>query len=325
MNKILRIVTPLSGALFLLLLGLSVRTMANNSLFHNDSGEQVEKSNHYAFFLPTSDFSFFKNIRSGAIEAAGQMDCAITFYYINSNTLSLSMAPYTGVDGVAVYLYKEDPAIMKSLLAIADANIPIVQIENDVLNSPQSFFIGTNSFDSGKAIGRLIMRIKKTRLDVAIVYSEKNPGLMSDRALLEMGIHETVEYRNLILTARDTSLNPLDVEKITYELTQQNPPVDLIILTDPNDTLVTVQAIIDMNLVGIVQIIGFGDNQEIKNYIKKGIILGSIVRHPFEIGQNAVLALNEINTSGYTSAFVDTGISVITDDSDNLLPQGNMK
>jgi ribose transport system substrate-binding protein len=40
-------------------------------------------------------------------------------------------------------------------------------------------------------------------------------------------------------------------------------------------------------------------------------VLGSVVRDPYHIGFNAVLALSEIKKSGNTSAFVDTGISVL--------------
>ncbi len=67
-----------------------------------------------------------------------------------------------------------------------------------------------------------------------------------------------------------------------------------------------------MNMVGKVQLIGFGDNEVIKEYIDKGIILGTIVRNPYRIGYSAVMALQEICSIGYTSAYVDTGISIIT-------------
>jgi ribose transport system substrate-binding protein len=66
-----------------------------------------------------------------------------------------------------------------------------------------------------------------------------------------------------------------------------------------------------MNLVGSVQIIGFGNDPVINAYINKGVVLGSIVRDAYNIGFNAVVALTEIKKSGNTSAYVDTGISII--------------
>ena len=221
------------------------------------------------------------------------------------------MARYSGIDGVAVYPYRKDDALLASLIKIYDADIPIVQIEYQALNRPKSVFIGTNSFDFGKAIGRLALQSGSESLRVALVYSEKNPGLMADGNLLEMGMKSIMEKRLSVLRSARTSLNPLDAERLTNELIRSDERHDLIVYTDTNDTLVAVQAIIDMNLVGTVQIIGFGDDPAIAGYINKGVVLGSIVRDPYGIGFNAVLALAKIKSSGHTSAYVDTAISVI--------------
>jgi hypothetical protein len=40
---------------------------------------------------------------------------------------------------------------------------------------------------------------------------------------------------------------------VIYELLQEAPGIDLIVLTDIKDTLVTIQAIIDQNLVGRIR------------------------------------------------------------------------
>ncbi len=288
--------------------------------------ETAESANtrYYSIFLPGSDSSFFKQVKDGARDTANRIKCSISFHSIDSDPLSFEMASYSGVDGVAVYLYKDDDVLVNSLLKIAEAEIPIVQIENEVLNTQQSFFIGTNSFDSGKSIGRLAQSINEWNMNIALIYSDKNPGLISDSSLVELGIKSMLGNRIKKIISDKTSLNPLDADRLAYELMKLPFDLDLIVLTDPNDTLVTVRALIDMNLVGSVQIIGFGDNEAIREYIKKGIILGSIVRNPYQIGVNAVLALDEINKSGYTSAFVDTGVTIIDKNSDFSEPvEGN--
>ncbi|MDP3130165.1 MAG: substrate-binding domain-containing protein, partial [Bacillota bacterium] len=165
--------------------------------------------------------------------------------------------------------------------------------------------------DFGKAIGRLALKSGLERFRIALVYSDKNPGLMADGDLLEMGMKSILEKRLSVLHSARTSSNPLDAEKLTNELIKSDDGFDLIVYTDTSDTLVAVQAIIDMNLVGSVQIIGFGDDPAIANYVSKGVVLGSIVRDPYGIGFNAVIALAKIKSSGNTSAYVDTAISVI--------------
>jgi ribose transport system substrate-binding protein len=310
-NKFLKFLTPLFALSFLVLLILNVKLMLSGPFFSGGKVAEATRSSHFAFFLPEADYSFFKDLKKGAIDAAQVMDCSISFHPIDMDPLSLEMARYTGIDGLAVYPYQKDDKLLSSLTKIYDLGIPIVQIENQVLNKPKSVFIGTNSFDFGKAIGRLTLLSENKNLNIALVYSDKNPGLMADESLLEMGIKSILGKRISVLRSFRTSQNPLDAEKLAYKLIQSKDSFNLFVFTDTNDTLVAVQAIIDMNLVGSAQIIGFGNDSAIKGYIDKGVILGSIVRDPYHIGFNAVLALAEIKKSGYTSAYVDTGISIL--------------
>jgi len=310
-NRLLKFLTPFFAVAFVALLTLNVVYMASNPFVSRGKNGKQTRSSHFAFFLPEADYSFFKELRNGAIDAAQLMDCSITFHPIDMDPLSLEIARYTGIDGLAVYPYQKDDALLSSLGKIYDAGIPVVQIENRMLNRPEAVFIGTNSFDFGKAIGRLTLPYEERNLRIAIVYSDKNPGPMAEGSLLEMGIKSILGMRVSSLRSFKTSQNPLDAERLAYDLLKGKEGFNLIVFTDANDTLVAVQAIIDMNLVGAVQVIGFGDDPVIKGYVEKGIILGSVVRDPYHIGFNAVMALAEIKRSGNTSAFVDTGISTL--------------
>ena len=311
MGKIFKLLPLLFGAIFILLLILSFRLMLSASSVTSGDAEDL-RAFHYAFYLPESDSSFFKQLKNGALDATDALDCAVSFHLMDEDNSSFEFATYSGVDGLAVYLYREDEEILKTLSMIADSGTPIVQIERSVDLDDNTFFIGTNSFETGKAMGTLASRLEEDALNLALIYSEKNPGLLYAENLIEMGLKSVLDDRAASMKTYTTSLNPLDAEKYTYDLLRNNPETDLILLTDPNDTLVTVQAIIDMNLVGRISIIGFGENEEIQEYIEKKIIMGTIVRNPYRIGYSTVMALVEISTNGYTSAYVDTGINVIT-------------
>lgn len=278
----------------------------------NGSLAAEEMKFHYAFFLPAEDNSFFSRLREGAIDAASSRDCAISFHPIDSDPLSFEMARYSGFDGFGLYLYEKDKSKLQYLSEILGVGIPVVQIENEVIQGSGSFFIGTNNFDVGKGIGQLALNTGIDRLNMVLVYSKKNPGVMSDRNLVEMGLKSVLGDKLSGLSTEETSLNPLDTGMLAYDLLKKKPSIDIIVLTDPNDTLMTVQAIIDMNLVGMVQIIGFGEHETIKSYIEKDMILGSIVRNPYRIGFSTVMALKEISLNGYTSAYVDTGITILS-------------
>jgi len=324
-NKLLKFLTPLFALIFLVLLILNVTYMLSNPFVVDSKPAEKTRSNHFAFFLPESDYSFFEELKKGAIHAAQLMDCSISFHPIDKDPLSLEMARYTGIDGLAVYPYQKDDKLLTSMIQIYDSGIPMVQMENQLLIKPKSFFIGTNSFDFGKAIGRLTLQAEINYPRIALVYSARNPGLMAYGSLLEMGMKSILGKRISVLRTYQTSQNHLDAEKLVYELIKSKDNYTLIVFTDTNDTLVAVQTIIDLNLVGSVQIIGFGNDSVINSYITKGVVLGSIVRDSYNIGFNAVLALTEIKKSGYTSAYVDTGISIIDRESNPNQINGGVK
>jgi ribose transport system substrate-binding protein len=88
----------------------------------------------------------------------------------------------------------------------------------------------------------------------------------------------------------------------------------VVVFTDPADTVAGTQAIIDLGLIGQVQIIGYGENDSIKNYIDKRIITGSLVVNTERIGYESIRALYELDTVGYTSNSVDIGIRILSRD-----------
>jgi len=310
-NKLFNYLPAIAGAALIIFLILSLSTVILNPFFSlENQSPGDERTWHYAFFLPESDSAFFTKIKEGALSAAETMDCSISFHDIDPQ--NLETASFLGVDGIGIYPYEKNEQIISNLLKIAEAGIPVIQIENEILRDESTFYIGTNNFESGKAIGKMAGKIDFETLYLNLIYSDKNPGVYADRNLIEMGLLSALEGRDIVLHTEKTSLNPLDAERLTYRLMRQGEPVDLIILTDPADTLVTVQAIIDMNKVGQLQVIGFGDDSRIMEYIDKKLVLGTIFRNPVRIGFNAVMTLNELNTMGYTSAYVDTGINVIS-------------
>ncbi|HOV62576.1 MAG TPA: substrate-binding domain-containing protein [Spirochaetia bacterium] len=312
MNKFLKILTLSTGIVFLALLINVIRMLFIAELPRENNQPTSERAFHYAFFMPPIDHTFLDEFKAGAIEASEAMNCAITFHPITDDLLSFEMASYTGINGIAAFIYEKNDKVVSILNHLSNAGIPVIQIENEIAVDPNTFFIGTNSYESGKGIGRIALESEKNSLNIVLIYSEKNPGLLAEASLLEMGMNSILGDRLNNLYISKTNLNPIDAEQVVYELLQKSPAIDLIVLTDIKDTLVTIQAIIDLNLVGKIKIIGFDENDTIREYIDKGIVLGSIVRHPYRIGYSAVMALKEISTIGYTSAYVDTGINILT-------------
>jgi ribose transport system substrate-binding protein len=150
-----------------------------------------------------------------------------------------------------------------------------------------------------------------------MVYSDKAPGIYAERELVEMGIVAALgDSLGSSVMSFKTNLNPLDAEALLYRLFRdqpgEGPGINTIVFTDSSDTIAAAQTLVDMNLVGRVQVIGFGADPGVLENIRKGIVACSVVINSERIGYEAVRSLTALRTTGYTSTTIDTGIEIIT-------------
>ncbi|QQO11021.1 sugar ABC transporter substrate-binding protein [Breznakiella homolactica] len=267
---------------------------------------------HFALYLPDNRNSFFNEIIAGAERAAAELNAVITIHSIDPAKNELEMAPYTGADGFIVCPYLEDSLARRQLDRISGRNSPLVIINHTVPNDQPWPFIGTNNFDVGRRMGFLAENKNDDPIHLAVVYSDKSPGIFGERELVEMGITAAIggSLASPIMGLK-TNINPMDAEALLYRLFRDEPRINTIIFTDANDTIAAAQTLVDMNLVGKVRITGFGDDEVILEYIRKGIIAGTVVTNPDRIGYEAVRSLASLRSTGYTSASIDTGVRVV--------------
>ncbi|GHU13088.1 hypothetical protein FACS1894161_2660 [Spirochaetia bacterium] len=287
-------------------------------------GEEETRAYHFSLYLPENRNSFFAGIIEGAERAALEMNAAISIHSIDPAKNELEMAAYTGVDGVIVCPYLDDVLARRQLEKLGA--IPVVLINHNIPNDQPWTFIGTNNFDMGRRIGQISRRLwpggEPFRL--AVVYSDKAPGIYAERELVEMGITAALAEERRFggeitpIMSFKTNLNPLDAEALLYRLFRgptaagRNLAINTLVFTDSADTVAAAQTLVDMNLVGQVQVIGFGADPGVMENIQKGIVACSVAINSELIGYEAVRSLTALRTTGYTSTSIDAGIEIIT-------------
>jgi ribose transport system substrate-binding protein len=284
---------------------------------------------HFALYLPepapglldgetplNTRNPFFAGILTGAEQAAAEFDVAFSVHSIDPAKNELEMASYTGIDGAVVCPYLDDALARRQLDRLRAMKIPTVIINHNIPHDQPWPFIGTNNFDVGRRLGLAAGSISEGPIRLAIVYSDKAPGIYGERELVEMGITAALGERLAApITGFKTNLNPLDAEALLLQLFRDGVFYDeafnTIIFTDSNDTIAAAQTLIDMNLVGRIQLIGFGSESGVQENIRKGIISCSLAINPERIGYEALRSLASLRITGYTSTSIDTGIEII--------------
>ncbi|MDR1636996.1 MAG: substrate-binding domain-containing protein [Treponema sp.] len=287
-------------------------SLVRDLYLRSSPGSAAPINYHFSLYLPDNRNSFFAGIVEGAERAAGELNVAISLHSIDPAKNELEMAPYTAVDGVIVCPYLEDALARRQLDRLGQKQIPVVIINHNIPNDQPWPFIGTNNFDVGRRIGMLSGSTGGAPIRLAMVYSDKAPGIYGERELVEMGIAAALGGRLAApIMGFRTNLNPLDAEELLYRLFRSNPDINTIVFTDSNDTIAAAQTLVDMNLVGRVQVIGFGADPGIEENIRKGVIASSIVINGERIGYEAVRSLTALRRTGYTAASIDTGVTII--------------
>jgi len=302
-----------SGILALFSLCISV-SLVRNLLQKVPSNEtQNIPIHHFSLYIPNARNAYFSEIVTGARRAAVACNAALSVHTLDQAGTGLSMAEWIGADGIAVCPDIDDAITKDKLEQLRKKTIPVVLVNHNIQASQPWPFIGTNNYDFGKKIGLFIRTWRNTGIHLAVIYSDKNPSMYAERELVEMGIRVAVNDKNLTSTSGyRTDISLRAAEQVVYRLIRSQDDINTIIFTDANDTLAGTQALIDLNLVGRVQIVGFGSDPAILDYISKGVISGTLVVNPQNIGYQAIISLTELCKSGYTSNSVDTGITLVT-------------
>jgi len=283
---------------------------------------------HFSLYIPDNRNSFFDGIIKGAEIAAAELDSAVSVHSIDPQKNELDNAAFTGVDGVIVCPYLDDSLARRQLDKLRSSQMPVVLINHNLPSDQPWPFIGINNFEMGRRIGYFLLD-SPGEIGLAVVYSDKAPGIFAERELVEMGISASLGGRlsGSIMRFR-TNLNPLDAEALLaaifrspgIRIGDSDPGgpgralINTIVFTDSNDTTAAAQTLVDLNLVGQIRIIGFGGDSGVVENLRKGIINASVVINSERIGYEAVHSLAALRTTGFTSASIDIGLDIITED-----------
>lgn len=267
----------------------------------------------FTLYVPSSRNGYFAEVISGARHAAADLGAVLSVHSIDESPLVVRFGAWTGSDGIAVCSDPGDPGMAAQLERLRRDKMHVVLVNHNVRSEQPWPFIGTNLFDYGKKIAVLLTSKTQGPIRLVMVYSAKNPALYAERELVEMGIHAGSEGRITLVASRTmTDRNPRQAEQIVHQLVKGDQSPTALVFTDSDDTVAGTQALIDLNAVGRIGIVGFGAEPSILASVKKGILWGTVAVNPDRMGYQAVRALVDLSSSGFTSAVVDTGIDVIT-------------
>jgi ribose transport system substrate-binding protein len=202
------------------------------------------------------------------------------------------------VKGIAVSV--NDPDNQRDFLDRIADRIPLITQDNDAPGSKRLCYIGTNNYEAGRDVGKLVKEIMPQGGTLAIFVGKPDPLNAKQRrqgVLDELADQKDArgpmygKYKLL-----DTYYDQVDLKKAKDNAAdaltklQDEPNVCLIGLWQYNPPTI-LSAVKDAGKVGKVHIVAFDEHENTLLGIKDGSIYATVVQQPYKFGYESVKLL----------------------------------
>lgn len=273
---------------------------------------------HIVMIVESTDEPFWQSVRRGAEEAARDLKVAIECngprkYDSEEEIKYFDIAIASRVDGIITHVTDPEritPYIDKAV----DMGIPVIALNDDAQFSKRQSFVGVNNYNLGVEWGRLIVDASGGEGVVAMISPDNKGDESTYQDMILSGLKESIKnYPDIQLrriVVKDSEI--FSAEEAIRQLIINENEVTMLLCMNATDTIRAANAVVDLNKVSKVNIVGYHDNSEILNYVKTGVIFGTIAGDAHGMGYKSVEAIVELKESNRVSEYITSKLNVIT-------------
>ncbi|MBN2852959.1 MAG: substrate-binding domain-containing protein [Clostridia bacterium] len=319
---------------FVILVLISIVAIVASIYFYNAVNQKFQSDvpnfggdpkYHFSLILTDTDSTYISQIKKGVYDAAAKYNVAIEFHESDFSKDGLLNSDYINIarlaklDGVIVNSSNNEGANLITSIneAIASGMVVSVTGYKDIQSS-RNVYVGTSQFSYGQKAAELVYEAGNgpNLIYPAIIFpSSYQDETDNNTNLFELGFKSMAKsfserFQDFLYEKTNSKL--LGAEDITLNILKENPEVNVIFCMNAKDTIAAAQAVVDRYRVGSVFIVGTDVNDEILDYIDKGIIYGVIDRNGYLIGQSSIEALINQIEGTMQSSYKDIDIKQVT-------------
>lgn len=292
-------------------------------MFNIDSkSEDVEPKDvpdyHLQIIIQDTDEYFWTLFKEGAKAAEEEFGVYVEFVPVSHRNVDdlrkvVEMGTIAGVDGIAL-----QAADSKQTIDIIEEakkqGVDIITYENGNYIIPETPMVGSNSYNIGSSAGDMAVTATNGQGKVVVIINDGgNESDISYKNLIIQGIIDSFSRYSTINVSEIYTLNKdmFEVEKYVSTIISSSEKVDLILCLDEKSTPGIAQVLVDNNMVGDIQLIGYGVMPQTLDYIKRGVIYGTVFPNSYDIGYYTVKQLTESIKGKQISDSISTELHTI--------------
>ena len=285
------------------------------------SGDKKESEDHaydrYYAFIAGDDSDFWHEVYDGAkvygekdnvyVENFGS-DLAVNY----SEAQRIEIAIASGVDGIIAEGGPKS-SVKKALKKADEAGIPVVLLGEDMRDVPRISFVGVGQYDLGEMYGIqatvLSKKLLNKRDSINITVLSSSKKLSEGEKLIISAIRKVILsdedlYGRVTIDSYPIGDDGLfSSQETVYDFLMEKDVPDVIIALSEEHTVSVYQAVVDLNLAGVCNIIGSHDSETIKNAIQNEVIFSTVATDTTQFGEYAIMAMEEHFLSGNVSEY----------------------
>lgn len=211
-------------------------------------------------------------------------------------------------DGIMTYCAIETvaPLIEKG----EELGIPFIAIDGDAPDTPRIAYVGTDAYNAGYKTGEIMLDTMGKSGKVAILCG----SISAEKEMTEIeAFKEAIADSDIEVIALEETNADLATGVVKMQaLVQTYPDMTGVLCTSAYDVQAAAKVKEEMGLDDLV-LVGYDDQEETLNYIRKGTINAIVVQDPWQMGYQSVKLMKEYLEKGTLESDVfDTGTIVVT-------------
>lgn len=262
---------------------------------------KADNKHRFTWINPVSGEEYWKKAETGMQEAAEKYDVDIETIDIeqldsDKYIYALREAVAAKTEGILAVGWRYDD-IEPEIKKIVDAGIPVIYIDTDIEDSSRLCFIGSDNYEAGRLAGEEIVRVTGGQGCVGILRLTSVENQEKRLRGIEDVLKDYPEIQLVNVNDEFTetdSLNKNVSMKRIQDMLEKYPDITAIVGTNAYETVAAGTVVEAMECSDKIRIVGFDDNEETMDYIKKHVIDATIVQQPEKMGYNGVKLLAEI-------------------------------
>ncbi|MHB9145949.1 MAG: sugar-binding protein [Symbiobacteriia bacterium] len=270
---------------------------------------------HFVLIAEEYGNPYWELVYQGALAEAQRQGITLEFTGperagIQEHLRVLDRAIASGVDGILTQGLSE--AEFKPLIDKAVSHgIPVITVDTDAPGSQRFCYVGTDNYASGLVAGHEVIRATLGHARVGIITGSFQSANEVQRV---EGFRDAVRAAPgvQVVAVESSDISRLIAAEKAGQILTQHPEVTVLFGTSSLDAMAAAQVVLERGLRGKILIVGYDDLPQTLDYIRQGVIYGSVVQNPREMGRVGVSMLVAYRAGKPVPPVVDTGVQFVT-------------